>query len=280
MMLHIPRGVILSSVIIVIATICVLPCSAQKRCQAKERDVWVEDEHRGPKKGHPRFELTDEEFDQIIKDLKERDPTKAKELAHLRKKDQEQFNVKLKDYAGEELGKIMSKRAKTWWDKKRAEFTEWLRKNYSREAEELAKLEYTEPDLYWKKFDLVRDKYWRIFEEERRNPEMAEVLKEDLALREREEELVSRIKAAKKGTEKKELTTELEKVISRRFDLIIRRKQIAYERLLKWLEELKNRIKHSNEEIVKWQNEEFKTENVARRLKELTEENKPKFRWD
>jgi hypothetical protein len=279
-MLHTLRGVILVSIITVMATMCVLPCSAQKRCQAKEQDVWVEDEHQEPKKGHPRFELTNEEFDQIIKDLKERDPAKAKELAQLRKKDQEKFNVKLKDYAGEELGKIMSKRAKTWWDKKRAEFTEWLRKNYSRQAEELAKLEYTEPDLYWKKFDLVRDKYWRIFEEEHRNPEMAEVLKEDLALREREEELVSRIKAAKKEAEKKELTTELEEVISRRFDLIIRRKQIAYERLLKWLEELKSRIKHSNEEIVKWQNEEFKAENVARRLKELIDENKLKFRWD
>jgi len=279
-MLHTLRGAILVSIIAVMATMCVQPCSAQKRCQAKEHDVWVEDEHQEPKKGHPRFELTDEEFDQIIKDLKERDPAKAKELAHLRKEDQEKFNAKLRDYAGEELGKIMSKRAKTWWDKKRAEFTEWLRKNYSRQAEELAKLEYTEPDLYWKKFDLVREKYWRIFEEERRNPEMAEVLKEDLALREREEELVSRIKAAKKETEKKELTSELEEVISRRFDLIIRRKQIAYERLLKWLEELKNRIKHSNEEIVKWQNEKFKSENVARRLKELIEGNTPKFRWD
>jgi hypothetical protein len=280
MVLYTIRGVILVSIVTLTASICVLPCSAQQRCQAKERDVWVEDGHQGPKKGHPRFELTNEEFDQIIKSLKESDPAKAKELAHLRKEDQEKFNAKLRDYAPEELGKIVSKRAKTWWDKKRAEFTEWLKENYSRQAEELAKLEYTEPDLYWKKFDLVRDKYWRIFEEERRNPELAEVLKEDLALREREEELVSRIKTTKKEAEKTELTTELEEVISRRFDLIIRRKQIAYERLLKWLEELKNRIKHSNEEILKWQNEEFKAENVARRLKELIEGNTPKFRWD
>jgi hypothetical protein len=100
-----------------------------------------------------------------------------------------------------------------------------------------------------------------------------------LELRQRQGELLREIKAAKSDSQKKELAAGLEDVVSRRFDLIVKRKEIMYERLLKWLEELKNRVKESKVEINKWKDKEFKAENVKQRLKDLTE-GTLRFEWD
>ncbi len=297
-MLRIPRGAILVFAIIAVAAMFVPPCLAQKPdAEKKEQDIWTEGEkgpgrggppgfepppegeQRGQRRGPPRFELTDQEIEQILQSLKNRDPAKAKELTQLRQKDPDQFNAKLREYAGEELGKIMRGRMETWRARIQAEFIEWLGKNYRREATKLANLKDTEPELYWKEFDRLREKYWRIFEEERRNPELAVVLREDLELRERRDALVRRIKAAGSEKVKAELTAELEDVVSRRYDLIVRRKEIAYERLLKWLEELKKRVEESKNEIRDMKREQIKAENVEKHVKDLLE-GSTTFAWD
>jgi hypothetical protein len=270
-------------VMALVANMFLPPCLSAGTDEEKGQDIWTEGRpegpRHGPRPGPRRFELTDEEIDRVIKDLKNRDPAKAKELTALRKKDAEQFRAELRKHAREELGKIFRERAERWRRKRQAEFIDWLEKNYRREAQELSKLKEKETDLYWKKFDILRRKYWRIFEEEKRNPELAQVLKEDLELKERRDELLRQMKAAKNEKTKKQLAAQLERVVSRRFDLIVRRKQIAYERLLRWLEELKNQIKHSRAEIAEWKDEDFKAENVKKRLQDLTE-GIPKFRWD
>jgi len=274
------RGTILALTIATMVTVSSLPCWA---AQKDEQDIWREDEPRGPRPGpRPgprRFELTDEEIDRVMTGLKKTDPKKAKELAKLREKDPEKFKIELRKYGREEFDKIIRERIETWRHKRHTEFVEWLEKNYPIKAEELSKLKEKEPDLYWKKFDLVREKYWRIFEEDRRNPELAEVLKEDLELKETRDELLRRIKAAKGDKDKQKLLMELEEVVSRRFDLIVRRKEIAYERLLKWLEELRNRVRESRNEIGKWKDEKFKAENVKKHVKDLLDET-PQLRWD
>lgn len=288
--MELSRRVILILVIAAVATVVVLPCSAAEK---DEKDIWTEDESRGPGpgpgrppgpgrgpgRGSRRFELTDEEIDRIMKGLQESNPAKAKELAKLREKDPNQFSVELIRHGHEEFGKIIKERMAKWWSERREKFLEWLGKAVPREAQELAKLKKISPDLYAKKFELVRRKYWRIFEEGRRNPELARVLIEDLQLKKRRDELVRKIKAAKSEKEKKKLVAELEEVVAGRFDLIVRRKQIAYERLIKWLEELRKRIRESRGEIFKWRDEKLKNENVKQRIQDLLEE-PLKFNWD
>ncbi|MFQ6035095.1 MAG: hypothetical protein ACE5NM_04505 [Sedimentisphaerales bacterium] len=276
----ISRGIILALTVATMVAVSSLPCWA---AQKEEQDIWRQDEPRGPRLGPgPRrrmFELTDEEIDRIMKGLKEKAPEKAKELAKLREEDPAKFQAELRRHGREEFGKIIRERIDTWRRKRRAEFVEWLRKNYRRQAEKLAKLKETNADLYWKEFDRLREKYWRIFEEERRNPELADVLKEDLELKERRDELLRRIKAAQGDKDKQKLLTELEQVVGRRFDLIVRRKEIAYERLLRWLEELRTRVRESRDEIAKWKDEKFKAENINKHVKDLLEQT-PQFRWD
>ncbi|UCG56111.1 MAG: hypothetical protein JSU70_14710 [Phycisphaerales bacterium] len=266
----------------VVTAACVQPGWTRQSQEEDKDDIWTEEGSRGPRgprRGPRGFELTDADIDRLMRYLKENNPDKARELAKLREDDPEKFKADLRIHGGGEFSKIVMERMQMWQERRRAEFVEWLGKNYRKDAEELAKLKEQEPDLYMTKYEHIREKYWRIFEEERRNPELAEVLKEDLELKKKRDELLRQIKAAKSDRQKKMLTAELEEVVSRRFDLIVRRKQIAYERLLRWLEELKNRIKESRDEIAKWRDEEARAQNIRKRLTDLTEGAVP-FKWD
>ena len=126
---------------------------------------------------------------------------------------------------------------------------------------------------------MARRKYGRIYEEGRRNPELANILIEDLELKKRRDELVKNIKATTDEREKKKLVAELEDVVAGRFDLIVRRKQITYEWLLKRLDELRKHIRQSRAEINIWREEKFKNDNVKKRTQDLLEET-PKINWD
>jgi hypothetical protein len=263
-----------------VMTVSVLPCWAQgtgeEKKDEKKEDIWT-DEGSG-RRGPRRIELTDEEIERIIKKLKETDPEKVKELEKLRKEDPEKFQAELRQHGREEFGRIIRERMNKWRERRREEFIEWLGKNYRREAAELAKLK-DKPELYWKKFELLRNKYWRIFEEEKRNPELAEVFKEDLRLRERRDYLLRRIKNEKDDKKRKELVARLEEVIGDRYDLIIRRKQIAYERLLKRIEDLRKQIRKSKDEIAEFGQEKVRKENIKKQLENLLKEIK-QFEWN
>ncbi|MHC4509466.1 MAG: hypothetical protein ACYTAO_10995 [Planctomycetota bacterium] len=170
-------------------------------------------------------------------------------------------------------------RIEKWRERRQAEFEDWLAKSFPDEAEQLARLKETNADLYGKKYDLARKKYDPAFEVSRRNPELAQVVVEDLKLQKRRNELISRIKATKSSKDKDKLAAELQEVVGLRYDLIVRRKQIVYEWLLRRLEDLQNRIKESRAEIAKHQDPDVKAENVKQRTRELLEPKKG-LRWD
>lgn len=224
--------------------------------------------------------MTDEETDRIMKDLKERSPEKAKELAELRKKDPDKFREELRRHAREEFRKVIGERIQKRRQQRQADFLEWLAKNVPDEAEELAKFKERSPDLYGDKYERVSKKYGRIYEESRWNPELGEVRIEDLRLQKRRDQLLGKINAAKSRGEKKKFTSELEEVVGHRYDLIVRRKQIVYEWLLKRLERLQNQIKESRAVIQKAQDTKVKTENIKKRTQELLEEKKEGFNWN
>jgi len=224
--------------------------------------------------------LTDEEIARIMKRIKETDPQKAQELEQLRQTtDEEAFHDRLRQYGKDEFAKIVTERIESYRQRRRAEFLDWLAKNYPREATELKKIRPKNPSLYNKKYDLARAKYGYIYDAWRRNPELGKVLKEDLRLKERRDSLIAGIKAEKDEKKRNELAAQLQHVISDRFDLIVRRKQIALDQLLKRVEELKKQIDKGRLDIRAWRDSNFKQENVKKRVKELTE-GIPKLRFD
>ena len=136
------------------------------------------------------------------------------------------------------------------------------------------------PNLYTKKYELTWNEYGRIFEESKRNPELADILLEDMKLQKMRDELVRKIKSTRGEKEREKLVTELKRVVAGRFDLIVRRKQIAYERLLRWLKEFQERLTESRGEINIWRDEKFKNDNVKKRTQDLIGETPTEFRWD
>jgi len=282
------RAIIFILAMAAVLAVSTRPCVGN---QKDEQSIFTEEENRGPRQGprpgfgpgrgpgRERFELTDEEIDRIMEGLKQRSPEKAKELAELRKKDPEKFREELGRHAREEFRKVVGERIEKWQAERKAKFLEWLAKNVPEEADELAKLKERNPNLYGQKYELVWKKYGRVYNESRRSPELAEVLIEDLRLQKRRDQLLGKINAAKSRSEKQKLTEELQEVVGNRYDLIVARKQIAYARLLKWLDELQNRIKESRDDIRKAQDAKVKAENVKKRTQELLEEKKG-FNWD
>ena len=263
-------GLFLILMLAAVITMSVLPCWAQgtseEKKEEKKEDIWTDKKPPGTRR-RPRLELTDEEIERIMKSIKESNPEKAKDLAKLREKDPKKFQSELREHGRDEFGKIVMERIDKWRKQRREEFLKWLDKNFHRQAEELKKLQ--DPDLYLKKYDIIRRKYWPIFEAERRNPELGKVLKEKLRNESWRDRLIRAIKTEKDAKKKKELINKLKEAISRRFDLIVREKQIAYKRLRDRLKDLQKRVEESQAEIDKMMNPKTRKQNVDKRVDDL-----------
>jgi ribosomal protein L11 len=292
------------------AIILTSPLSCWAAEQEEEESIWAEDE---PNQGQRKFELTEERIERMMNRLKEADPEKAKELETLRAKDPEKFKAELRKVMRERFGKRMRERmgrreragicppaapgmmtpggpggpggfgegrgGPMEMRERHGEYLEWLEKNYPEEAKELANLEGKNPELYGRRVGLGLRKHRRIFEAAKENPALAEVLKENLKLTEEQQQLVKKIKAATDDAEKKKLTGELTTVVDKKFDLIVKRKQMTYEQMLKRLEELKGEVKKSEAQAEKWKDSTFKSESVKARVEELIS-GEEEFSWD
>jgi hypothetical protein len=162
---------------------------------------------------------------------------------------------------------------------KHDEYLEWLEENYPEHHQEL-QLEHEEnPMLYLKRLKMSFEKYGYIYRKADDNPELAELLKKDLELKEQRDSLLKEVSVADEKPEKEELKEQLKDVVSQRYDLIVQRKKLEYEKLLEKLEKLKEEVNESKTQVKKWQKENFKAENVDARLDKLLTENKS-FEWN
>jgi len=241
-------------------------------------DIW-EDEPRRGRPPHWYRWFSDETVERVMKGLQQRDPAKARELAALRKKDPERFKSELGKHGRPEIEQISRERYEAWRQKKQADFTKWLKANYAKEEKDLASLKEKAPQLYVKRYEHLLAKYGRIFEADSSNPELGAVLKEDLELKNRRDELVRRLQQEKSQAKRQALGVELQEVVARRYDLIVRRKRIAYEHLQKKLEGLQKQIRNSKDEINRWQDGKTRQQNIKRRIESLTGGQKG-FKWD
>jgi len=276
------NGLFLILILTALITVSALPCRAQgtseaKKEEEKKEDIWTEDGppgpggrggpgRGGPRRG-PRFDLSDEEIGRILKSIKESNPEKAKELEKMRTKDPNNFQEQLREHGRDEFGKIVRERIEKWREQRREEFLKWLEENFRRQAEELKRLQ--DPNLYWKKYEIIRQKFWPIFEAERRNPELGEILKEKVRIEYWRDRLLREIRRTKDANKRKELINKLREAISRRFDLIVREKQIAYKWLRDRLEDLKRRVEKSQAEIDKLKDPKVKKQNIDERIDDL-----------
>ena len=244
---------------------------------ASDGDIW-EDE---PRRGRPWWNrgLSEEAIKRVMEGIRKRDAAQAKELEQLRKRDSALFKIKLREYGQPEFEQM----GREYWAARRqrrnTEFLEWLQANYAQEHEGLVRLKDRDPAVYVKNFETLMNRYGRIFDADRSDSELGAVLKEDLALKKTRDELRHRIRHERSEAKRQKLGAELQEVVARRYDLIVRQKQIAYTHLLKKLADLQKQVQESKDEIEKWKDSRIKQENVRQRIKALTE-GKVKFRWD
>lgn len=158
------------------------------------------------------------------------------------------------------------------------EFYKWLGENYPEQTKKLEKLREEKPELYRRQMAVTLKKYGRIYEASKKNPELAAVLKEDIVLTEKRDGLLKEIAAASED-KKEELTSDLKDVLGQRYDLILRRKEIAYKELSKKLEELQAEAGKKEAELDKWKDPAVKSQNVDAHLKELIKGTET-FKWD
>ena len=102
---------------------------------------------------------------------------------------------------------------------------------------QLKELKENQPKLYNRKLALSMKKYGRIAEASRENPALAAVLKEKSQLNERRDEMLRKLKTADEKR-KPLLTEELKRILSEKFDVIVRQKELAYEKLKERLQSL------------------------------------------
>ena len=267
------------------------PEASSKAAEQKDKSTQANDV---PKRRHKRFELPDEKVDRIINRLKETDPEKAEELAKPRTEDPEKFKAELKEAVRAGVVKRVGPRKKpavkpdfgpgvrqgAWhsgpkdeisdlMNKKYDEHLEWLRENYPQQAETLSKLKENQPDTYREQIALSLKEYGEIAEASKNNPQLAEMLKEGLGLKEQRDKLLEKIRVTTDEGEKEKLVRELEGVVSRNFALVAKRKQIEHEQLLKKLEKLQEKIKQSEAEVKKWEDAKFRNKETKAHVEDL-----------
>ena len=166
-----------------------------------------------------------------------------------------------------------------WMADKVEEFSKWLKEDYPEDANRLDELQKKNPGLYQQESRRIAAKLWPIWEASRDNPELAKILKEQIELNDTEERILRRLRRPDNEQEKEELIGQLKKLLDRKYDLIVARKKIAYDRLRKRLEDLQKQVVESQANVEKWEKLEFKQQQVEARLKELVGTNKT-FDWD
>jgi len=247
--------------------------------------------------------------------LERHNPERAEELRRLRKEDPKQFRKEIREYLhrrglqgrrGERVREARGRKrpsagrirgpagpkgarehpAKPGFQKARAgrrprhipeAFVDWLQESYPEDTKELEALKERHPGRYRERLGLQMRKWGHIYRAWQHSPELAEVLKEDMQLKKERNEILEGYKAASEQ-EKEALKKQLEGVVSKRFDLIVKRKEIQYQELLKELEQLQQKVTARKENLQSWKDPDFKQQNLKKRLEKLVS-GEEEFTW-
>ena len=259
--------------------------AAEKKTQD---DIWADEAGSMDRRAH------EERMAQLLKHIEEKEPEVAKKLAELKKKDPAKYRGEFYKAARKYIttsdqakpggsGRKESdsrdgyrERMKEREKKSIEEYVAWLKDNYPDDAAKLAELQKSKPDMYSRYVVMSKRKYGKIMETQKKNPELAKVMQEDIKLSKKRRELLSKIKTAK-GKNRNKLTEELQDVVSARFDIVIKKKQLQYEALAKKIEQLHKQIQRQKAETEKLIDKKNKA--ISDRMKDLLAEDE-KIKWD
>ena len=277
----------------------VVKAAAKPVREAEFEEFWDEEP------AEPQMRTSDEQVGRIIEQIRKTDPKRADELMRLKKQNPEQFRVEIQTemlrqfrqerqrnvqggeptapgpmpaQPGPGPGGMMAPPGGHWkerLEKKHNELIGWLEKNYPDKAKELQELQKRDPEQYIVQIGEAMRRYEPIIGTQKNNPKLAEILTEDLKLQTHRDNILKELRTAK-DPQRQELVKELKEATSRRFDLIMAKKQIQYDQLLVRLEKLKVEVGKRENELEKLKANKDKA--VEEHLKELIEQTE-KIEW-
>jgi hypothetical protein len=253
----------------------------------------------GPMMGKGQPEPTPEMINHILAEIKEKNPQEANELTKLREKDPNAFRMELRKHMREQFVERMHEQGsrqppqgqmpmmqgpgaemmREKMQEKTDEFLKCLKENYPDEAAKLEQIKKDNPDQYMRAMMISGKRYGPICQANKDDPNLAKVLKQQMELRNKRSELLKQIRATTDEKQKKALTADLEQIVGQQFDLIVKRKQMAYEDLTKKLADLQKEVDQKKNEVERWKSKDFKNQRVKERINELLTEPE-KFEWD
>lgn len=293
----------LLTVPVVLLTVCAL--------QAKESEVntpppptavSAPEPAASPNQEMKRSMRGEEFFTNLLEKIRQNDPNEAARLKKLRNEDPKLFREEMRKAArqlrprpegvesdqprrGTEMeenregpmGMMDREKVREHMQEKETELMTWLEKNEPEKAKELTTLKTADPPAYKRRMMFEMRNYRQIIDAEQTNPALAEVLKKDMVLKQKRNELLEKIKGTTDEKQKEELTKQLKEVIGQRFDLIVQKKQLKYEELKKKLEDLQQIVNKSQVELENLKSK--KAEQIDKYMEELLSHSE-KLNWD
>lgn len=239
--------------------------------------------------------ISPENVQMMLYGIRRIDPQKANRLEKLYETDFEAFKKESTDFMREHRDELFPGWGKPddrepgkgphnrmWQEqmkemqKRNEEYLNWLKQNYPAEANELEQARKENPGLYMRRLMKSGRKYGAVAAAAKTNPQLAEVLKKDIELKDRRDEILKKLEIAQ-ADEKNVLVAQLKDVVAARFDVIIQRQQMQHQELLEKLKKLEKRVKDSEQEVEKWK--ASKDKEVEARVKKLLE-GEEEFKWD
>jgi len=211
--------------------------------------IWTEDLERESGRG----QLTKERLDQIIKYASQGKPEEEKRLRKLYQDDQKKFWDEVRKFfqANRPQGNGQGPRGGQWREqlqRRHDEFIQWLKENYPELEKDLTRLREDNPDEYFRRFLATRKKYESVRAMETRHPALAAVLKELIDMADDRDELLREIHCAG-NRQRRKLIEELRDIVSRRFDLIVKKKTLQYRYLRERLQGLQEELAGREQEL-------------------------------
>jgi hypothetical protein len=134
-------------------------------------------------------------------------------------------------------------------EKEKEEFGKWLKANYPEMEKKFSETKKLDPKDVDRRTMAEFRPYIGLYFASKTNPKLAEILKQDIPLRNQRRELVDAINKTTDAAEKAKLTEQLLKVVEKRFDLLVQQKQLEYDMLMEWMKDLEKRLGQSKNSI-------------------------------
>lgn len=200
--------------------------------------------------------LSDQHIDRFLTRLEESDPERAAELKKMRITNPQQFRWEIREEIANRFFRQIKPTEKPETPKetppveappppkepdaakqKLADLTAWLETHFPQQAEALK----SNPAPSAEHLDTLFARYEPIMRLERVNPPLAEAMLEDIKVQMRRDELLMELQYAEED-EKEAIIKELESLVAKRFDLIIRKRQLQHDHLSRRLNRLQEEL--------------------------------------